>query len=277
MEHLERGPMTGKDMARMKKCKPRLIAGISRPGPLMDHLDSHGVFLPEDKQMIDVERLPIDKVRKIIDILMENCCGSFSAFVECLRETHHFNLADLLENCLEIQTSLQRPNDRTNLQACINEPVHRQNDRTNLQACIGEPVPRPTDSTYLKTYPDQLLHAASQTITVPLVKDFHPKECGRMPEREYQKIQSNFEFLLKELNPGPLCIKLFEMGVFDEDDKDIIERTPGRKEKCDKLLMILLECGINAFNRFLTALSATGHGRARTVLELKEIRVTQVS
>ncbi|XP_055958011.1 GTPase IMAP family member 7-like [Patella vulgata] len=94
------------------------------------------------------------------------------------------------------------------------------------------------------------------------------KECGRMRDQDYDKIQSKFSFLLKNLNnPLDLCIALFSRGVFNSDDKYQIEAIQDRGKQCNKLLTkVLDECGPNVFPKFIDALSSTGHSHARAVL-----------
>ncbi|XP_050390886.1 uncharacterized protein LOC126809150 [Patella vulgata] len=93
-------------------------------------------------------------------------------------------------------------------------------------------------------------------------------ERGRMPTAQFNKIQANYIALQKHIeNPRDLCGLLFSASVFDEEYKRIIESKKDRIELTDKLLMTLTECGQSAYDKFLLALSATGHYKARQILE----------
>ncbi|XP_050411186.1 uncharacterized protein LOC126825570 isoform X2 [Patella vulgata] len=89
--------MTDRDLRRMRHAKVELISGINDPKSLVDCLDGKGLLLPEDKQKIELEKLPIDKTRKLLDILMCDCKGAFPDFVQCLKDAQYYSLAERLE------------------------------------------------------------------------------------------------------------------------------------------------------------------------------------
>ncbi|XP_055959499.1 uncharacterized protein LOC130010546 [Patella vulgata] len=96
-------------------------------------------------------------------------------------------------------------------------------------------------------------------------------EKGRMSDAQYTKIQTNYTALLEEIaKPLDLCIELYSTCVFDENDKIKIESEKVPKKQTDKLLMTLVNRGQSAFDKFLQALTATGHDQARNILEQDE-------
>ncbi|XP_050395330.1 uncharacterized protein LOC126814287 [Patella vulgata] len=92
----ERGPMVDDDLSKMKKSKMKLIDGIANPQPLISCLDGKGVLTRRHRETIDAENCDVDKVQRLINLLMDDCRGGFISFVETLQETGHNSLAKLL-------------------------------------------------------------------------------------------------------------------------------------------------------------------------------------
>ncbi|KAK6169697.1 hypothetical protein SNE40_020692 [Patella caerulea] len=100
------------------------------------------------------------------------------------------------------------------------------------------------------------------------------KRYGRMLRSDYEKIQSKFMVLLDNIKePNTLCQTLFANGVFDDNDKEVVQkclREETTRNATDKLLSILMNCGENAYQRFLKCLKQTGYDQVINRLEQTE-------
>ncbi|KAK6169724.1 hypothetical protein SNE40_020718 [Patella caerulea] len=100
------------------------------------------------------------------------------------------------------------------------------------------------------------------------------KQYGRMFRSDYNKIQGNFMVLLENIKePNKLCQTLFTNGVFDDNDKEVVQkclREETTRNATDKLFSILMNCGENAYHRFLKCLKQTGYDQVINRLEQTE-------
>ncbi|KAK6174045.1 hypothetical protein SNE40_017391 [Patella caerulea] len=88
-----------------------------------------------------------------------------------------------------------------------------------------------------------------------------PYRKGRLPDEQYDKIQSNYTELVADIkyDPMDLARSLFEYKVFVDDDLEKIKSEErrddgGKTDAAAKLLDILLNCGSVAYDYFLKAL-----------------------
>ncbi|XP_055956362.1 serine/threonine-protein phosphatase 6 regulatory ankyrin repeat subunit A-like isoform X2 [Patella vulgata] len=109
------------------------------------------------------------------------------------------------------------------------------------------------------------------------------KQCGRMPESQYNKVQNQFTNLIDNIrDPLRLCQTLFECGVFDMDDKEMVQKSFREgitRDATMKLLEILLNRGQNSYVRFIECLEKIGYDALKQKMEescdgqhLEEIR-----
>ncbi|KAK6167941.1 hypothetical protein SNE40_021863 [Patella caerulea] len=97
---------------------------------------------------------------------------------------------------------------------------------------------------------------------------------GRLPDKQYNKIRSNYKYLEAEIKHDPMGLarSLFQYHVFDDDDLEKIKREErrhdgGKTEAAAKLLDILLNCGSMAYENFIKALDDNGYLNALLRLE----------
>ncbi|KAK6167939.1 hypothetical protein SNE40_021862 [Patella caerulea] len=97
---------------------------------------------------------------------------------------------------------------------------------------------------------------------------------GRLPDEQYNKIQSNYTELVADIKYDPMGLarSLFKYHVFDDDDLEKIKREERHDEGCKsdaaaKLLDILLNCGSLAYDNFIKALDDNKYYNALFRLE----------
>ncbi|XP_055954854.1 uncharacterized protein LOC130010796 [Patella vulgata] len=88
-----------------------------------------------------------------------------------------------------------------------------------------------------------------------------PCEKGKLPDEQYEKIQSNYTYLVEDIKHDPMgfAISLFQYHIFDADDLEKIKREERRddgskRDAAIKLLDIVLNSGIMAYDNFIRAL-----------------------
>ncbi|KAK6167944.1 hypothetical protein SNE40_021866 [Patella caerulea] len=97
---------------------------------------------------------------------------------------------------------------------------------------------------------------------------------GKLPDEQYDKIQSNYIKLVADIKYDPMGLarSLFRYRVFDDDDLEKIKREErrhdgGKTDAAAKLLEILLNCGSMAYENFIKALDDNRYVNALVRLE----------
>ncbi|KAK6192588.1 hypothetical protein SNE40_004032 [Patella caerulea] len=91
-----------------------------------------------------------------------------------------------------------------------------------------------------------------------------------MPDASYVKIQTNFMYLLENIDPECLCRRLFSESVLDSDDMERIYKMKdcrGRKYATDFLLVILQYRG-DVYDIFIECLKECGYDSVVDRLEM---------
>ncbi len=100
-----------------------------------------------------------------------------------------------------------------------------------------------------------LLQVSVYTLISTGLNSSTDKETAEMANLKYKNILFEFqEMLLENLDPEEVSHQLTEAGVLTPDDKDKIEEKQTRKDKIEKLLMILATKGPAAYEEFVKAL-----------------------
>ncbi|XP_055956778.1 GTPase IMAP family member 7 isoform X2 [Patella vulgata] len=103
---------------------------------------------------------------------------------------------------------------------------------------------------------------------------------GKMAPKGYSKIQSNYTFLLGDLEPTSICFALFQEHLFDQNDIEKVTSKAGTKEQNNQILTILLErSGHNSYEKFIDVLKNLNYDHAVEILEsdeFEEIRLVIV-
>ncbi|XP_050389599.2 caspase-1 [Patella vulgata] len=101
-----------------------------------------------------------------------------------------------------------------------------------------------------------------------------PYEKGKLPDEQYNKIQSNYPELLADIKYDPMGLarSLFKHQVFDADDLEKIKKEErrddgGKSDAAAKLLDILLNCGSMGYGNFIRALKDSKYNNALFLLE----------
>ncbi|XP_055956779.1 uncharacterized protein LOC126822114 isoform X3 [Patella vulgata] len=91
---------------------------------------------------------------------------------------------------------------------------------------------------------------------------------GKMAPKGYSKIQSNYTFLLGDLEPTSICFALFQEHLFDQNDIEKVTSKAGTKEQNNQILTILLErSGHNSYEKFIDVLKNLNYDHAVEILE----------
>ncbi|KAK6181253.1 hypothetical protein SNE40_009146 [Patella caerulea] len=104
------------------------------------------------------------------------------------------------------------------------------------------------------------------------------KQSGKMRDPDYEIIQTHMVYLLNNIrDPKRLSVALFSRGVFDWNDVEIIYKCygDGTREATRQLLLILLYCGEDAYQRFLECLRDVG--LKQVINELEQSRCGEPS
>ncbi|XP_055957261.1 repetitive organellar protein isoform X2 [Patella vulgata] len=93
---------------------------------------------------------------------------------------------------------------------------------------------------------------------------------SKMRDPDFHNIQTHLVYLLDNIrDPKRLCVSLFSHGVFDRHDVELIYKCydDGTREATDKLLMTVMYCGADAYQRFLECLRDVGLNQVINELE----------
>ncbi|XP_041379366.1 caspase-2-like [Gigantopelta aegis] len=85
---------------------------------------------------------------------------------------------------------------------------------------------------------------------------------GGMKQQHEDIIQTNWTYLLKEIDAKDLKDHMFEKNILDQDDLDEIRSEKTRKKRTETFMNKLLRAGPDAYDVFIAALEKAGYNQA---------------
>lgn len=97
--------MQEQEKKTIKNHLPYLTKNVCSIKPILDSLYSDEIFQESDIERVDTETTTIDKVRKIVNILLYKDSNAIPSFKKALRETKQDHIVEELEKTVPYQSS----------------------------------------------------------------------------------------------------------------------------------------------------------------------------